>query len=233
MKPNEIDKDGVASLTGERAAWILSLDAKPGSTFRAGLIDGATGSATVTSLSEQSVTVKCLFDQAATPPPVLSVILAMPRPKALKRILRTAGEFGLKELILVNANFVEPEYFGSHLLEEKFSREILIQGMSQSGTTHMPRISIHRRLRPFVEDEIDTLFNEETKILAHPAPEPTPCPFPSDGKHVVAIGPERGWIPWEIEMFQRAGFSLFSLGGKFLRTETAFTVAAGLFALRK
>lgn len=44
---------------------------------------------------------------------------------------------------------------------------------------------------------------------------------------VVAVGPEGGWTPGEVEAFQKAGFSPVNLGPHVLRAETAaLTVAA-------
>ncbi|HKY32022.1 MAG TPA: RsmE family RNA methyltransferase, partial [Candidatus Polarisedimenticolia bacterium] len=45
---------------------------------------------------------------------------------------------------------------------------------------------------------------------------------------VLAVGPEGGWAPAEIEAAGRAGFTAATLGRRVLRTETAGIVAVAL-----
>lgn len=48
---------------------------------------------------------------------------------------------------------------------------------------------------------------------------------------VLAIGPEGGWVPPEVELFKAAGFLPFHMGDKILRTETAFIALLSQVAL--
>ncbi len=41
---------------------------------------------------------------------------------------------------------------------------------------------------------------------------------------VVAVGPEGGWLPQEVQQFVDRGFLLYPLGERILRTDTAVTV---------
>jgi RsmE family RNA methyltransferase len=38
---------------------------------------------------------------------------------------------------------------------------------------------------------------------------------------VLAIGPEGGWTPYELDKLQACGFKLFGMGKRILRTDTA------------
>jgi RsmE family RNA methyltransferase len=44
---------------------------------------------------------------------------------------------------------------------------------------------------------------------------------------LVAIGPEGGFIPYEVSLLQAAGLKPVSLGARILRVETAVAVALG------
>ena len=62
-------------------------------------------------------------------------------------------------------------------------------------------------------------------MLAHP---PAPQVAPNlAGRATVAIGPEGGWVPFEIQLLEQHGFTLFSLGPRPLRVEVALPYALG------
>ena len=62
----------------------------------------------------------------------LCLVLALPRPKMLRRILRSVAEFGVAELHLINSYRVEKSYWQSPVLEGGAIREYLLQGLEQS-----------------------------------------------------------------------------------------------------
>ncbi|NIP44236.1 MAG: RNA methyltransferase, partial [candidate division Zixibacteria bacterium] len=47
----------------------------------------------------------------------------------------------------------------------------------------------------------------------------------SSGRILLAIGPEGGWVPFEIEMMQNHGFQKCTLGRWILRVEHAVTAS--------
>ena len=49
------------------------------------------------------------------------------------------------------------------------------------------------------------------------------CPHLIDDACVLAIGPEGGFIPYEVEKLEEAGFDRIHLGSRILRVETAVT----------
>jgi 16S rRNA (uracil1498-N3)-methyltransferase len=56
--------------------------------------------------------------------------------------------------------------------------------------------------------------------------------LPAEGEIVVAVGPEGGVAPDELDAFAAAGARLASLGPTVLRTSTAGTVAVGVVLSR-
>ena len=93
---------------------------------------------------------------------------------------------------------------------------------------------VRERFRPFVEDELDTVFGTEAlRLLPHP---PAQQPLHRVGvqqapRVVMAVGPDGGWVPFEAELLEAHGFRPFSLGPRILRVETAVPVLLGQLAL--
>jgi RsmE family RNA methyltransferase len=83
--------------------------------------------------------------------------------------------------------------------------------------------------KPFVEDELPALCAGSACLVAHPAANAAPPRDPA-GPITLAIGPEGGFIPYEIDKLRELGFSPFALGERILRVETAVTaILAKLF----
>ena len=200
--------------------------ARVGDTLRVGESDGRTGAAEILQISDDAVTLDVTLNQ---PPPQklpLSLALALPRPKMLRRILRNVAEFGVAELHLINSFRVEKSYWQSPVLKAATVREYLLQGLEQSRDTGLPAVHYHRRFKPFVEDSLPDILEGKHALLAHPGKHP-PCPRGITGNTLLVIGPEGGFIPYEAEQLQFAGCQTVSFGPRILRVENAITFALG------
>jgi RsmE family RNA methyltransferase len=225
IEPREL-REGTVTLTDRRAAHIRkTLRGKEGDTIRVGIINGLTGSGLITGIAPGLVT---LAIATATPPPPktpTSLIMALPRPIMLKRVLAQAASLGVDRIFLINANRVEKSFFKASLLADDNLREYLRLGLEQAVDTVLPTISIHPRFRPFVEDQLPELSrNRPVRLVAHPGGNDALAPalFPaSNSPALLAIGPEGGWGDFEIDLFRRQGFRCFSLGPRILRVDTA------------
>jgi 16S rRNA (uracil1498-N3)-methyltransferase len=128
-------------------------------------------------------------------------------------------------IVLLRADKVERYYFDSHVLDPEFYTKLLLEGLQQAKCTHLPEVLIRPRFKPFVEDELDTLFPCQLKLLADPSGEKLLADFfQSDhgsDRVVIAIGPEGGWTPYELSQLQEHDFQLFGMGRRILRTDTA------------
>ncbi|WP_372795248.1 16S rRNA (uracil(1498)-N(3))-methyltransferase [Pontiella sp.] len=224
LQPEEVN-DSRAVLTDERARHIRKvLKAAPGKELRIGLVDGPLGTGTVESVDSSSVGLRCAFELTDPPRPRVDLLLAMPRPKVLKRMWAQLAALGVGRIVLLRAEKVERYYFDSHVIEPDFYRKLLMEGLQQARCTHLPSVQIEPLFKPYVEDRLDADFSSHWKILADPSghkplnqlPKPDP-----EQRIVLAVGPEGGWTPYELEMLCGRGFELFSLGGRILRTDTA------------
>ncbi len=217
-------------LHGARAGHVRDVyGAQPGKRLRAGEIDGDIGEATLLSSDTDSVTL--VFEPKRPPPQKrpLTVVLALPRPKMLRRMLHTVAEIGVRELHLVNTRRVEKSFWQSGLLAGATLESYLIKGLEQSVDTVLPRLYLHRGFRPFAEDRLPGLAATRRALLAHPGADSS-CPA-GDGIRdtLLMIGPEAGFIDFEVVLAQRAGLLPVSLGSRILRTETALSALLGRF----
>lgn len=90
-------------------------------------------------------------------------------------------------------------------------------------------MEIRRRFKPFAEDELSSLVKGTVALAGHPGA-PTACPRNIDGPATITIGPEGGFIPYEIDLLARAGFLPVSFGTRTLRVEQAIPFIAGKMA---
>src|SRR5690606_28312505 len=91
------------------------------------------------------------------PPPAklpLTLLLALPRPKMLKRVLQTVASMGVPRLVLLNSYRVEKSFWQTPFLTPEAIREQLILGLEQSRDTVLPEVWIEKRFKPFVEDQL-------------------------------------------------------------------------------
>jgi RsmE family RNA methyltransferase len=225
IDPAELGPDRAAILADRRAEHIRGvLKARPGDRLRIGLIDGPLGIGIVTALDAGRVELACEFESALPPaPPPLDLLLALPRPKVMKRLWSVLAQFSVRRVGLVNAEKVERPYFDSHVLEPAFVREHLLEGCEQVGATRLPVVSVHRRFKPFVEDELAAWSPGTRRILAHPGA-PSILKEAAAGSSeglLLAVGPEGGWNDFERELLAAHGFGIAGLAGGPLRTDVA------------
>ncbi|MDM8192233.1 16S rRNA (uracil(1498)-N(3))-methyltransferase [Pseudomonas koreensis] len=193
-----------------------------GDSLRVGRINGLMGSAELLRLEAGEAELRVSLDQ---PPPVklpLTLVLALPRPKMLRRVFQTVATMGVAKVILVNSYRVEKSFWQTPFLEPEAIREQLILGLEQARDTVLPEIVIEKRFKPFVEDRLPAIAEGTLGLVGHPGNFP-PCPRALSEPVTLAIGPEGGWIPYEIDLLAKSGLQPVQLGERILRVETAVT----------
>ncbi|WP_028631949.1 16S rRNA (uracil(1498)-N(3))-methyltransferase [Pseudomonas parafulva] len=193
-----------------------------GDSLRVGRISGMMGKATVLRLAPHEAELEVSFDQ---PPPAklpLTLVLAVPRPKMLRRLFQTVATLGVPRLILVNSYKVEKSFWQTPFLHPDAIRENLILGLEQARDTVLPEVIIEKRFKPFVEDRLPAIAAGTLGLVGHPGPY-SACPRAVEQAVTLAIGPEGGWIPYEVDLLANAGLAPVQLGDRILRVETAVT----------
>ena len=220
---------GVATFGGVRAQHVLDvLHGEVGQTLKTGEIDGMIGTGEIVAIGRDAdggpvVSVRTYHD-AESPRPWADLVLAPPRPRAMKRLLPQLAAMGVGRIVLVGARKVEKDFWGATLLKEENYRPLFVEGLMQAGTSIMPTLETRRNFRRFVADELDALFPTARRIVAHPYAAQSQSPrtsSPAAGRLLLAIGPEGGWTDDEVAMLEAKGFERHSLGPRILRTDTA------------
>lgn len=240
----ELDAEQRVTLTDRRGRHLQRvLKVAVGDRVRAGILDGPRGAAIVEAMAvngDDLRTTLRLDCTEAVPRPSIDLLLALPRPKVLKRLWAQLAAMGVGRIILVNASRVEHNYFATHWIDARYYRPLLIEGLEQAGDTLLPEVRIERRFRPCIEDTLGE-YAHGKRWVAHPerAPEvatpagvhgrrrqvglvaPLAAPGATGARRLLAVGPEGGWIPFELDLLIQNGFQPFSLGARTLRTDTA------------
>ena len=205
---------------------VETLRVTPGQTVRAGLIDGPVGTARVVTHEPQSTVLSVQLTDTPPAPLPATLLLALPRPKVVRRLLQGVAAFGVKRLVLINTARVDKSYWQSPYLSPESIHEQLLLGLEQARDTQLPTVLLRPRFRPFVEDELPALAGDSLRLVAHPD-SAGPCPANVPGAVTLAIGPEGGFIPFEIDLLAGQGFGPVHLGPRPLRVETAVPALLG------
>ena len=241
-------QDGIATFGGERAEHVMNvLHGEIGQVLKTGEINGPIGTSVITGISSSlvphpsslSITVRCAHTEKSILP-WIDLILAPPRPRVMKRLLPQLATMGVGRIFLVGAKKVEKDFWGATLLKPENYRPLLIDGLMQSGTSILPTLETRRNFRKFVKEELDGLWPESRRIVAHPygADSTRISANMANAREsfveirsiredscsetvVLAVGPEGGWTDDEIALLEEHGFVRYSLGSRILRTDTA------------
>ena len=223
--------DGIATFGGERAEHVMNvLHGEVGQVLKTGEIGGFIGTGVITgitrppsSVSSPEITVACSHDKRSLRPWV-DLILAPPRPRVMKRLLPQRATMGVGRIFLVGAKKVEKDFWGATLLKPENYRPLLVDGLMQAGTSILPTLETRRNFRKFVKEELDTLWPEAKRIVAHPYDGNRTIEQPERSNNraiLLAVGPEGGWTDEEVTLLEEHGFARYSLGSRILRTDTA------------
>jgi RsmE family RNA methyltransferase len=230
VEPDELRADGTCALADRRAHHLRDvLGAKVGAELRAGVLGGGLGRARVVADDGETITIALTID--APPPPRLEVelVLAVPRPKVLTRVIEACAAFGARRVDLTNAWRVDKSYLRSPRLAPAALAQAARLGAEQGATTHVPELVVHDRLMALLDARFPAPGG--LRLIAHPGAPPIERAVTAPGPVVLAIGPEGGWIARELETFVARGFAPVSLGAPILRVESAVAAALGQLML--
>jgi RsmE family RNA methyltransferase len=220
----ETNDSGDVSLFGARAAHLINvLKVAPGDRVRLGVLDGPCGVGAVQSIDHGSVQLRCTFDATVPSRPRVDLLLALPRPKVMRRLWAQIAALGVGQIILTNAERVERNYFDTHVISAECYRPLLIEGLQQARDTRLPRVSVHRQFKVLVEDDLDGLFANGLRLVADPgASQPVSAVMRDrEDRLLLAVGPEGGWNDFETNLLEEHGFQRIGMGPRTLRTDTA------------
>ena len=221
---NETKHDAI-TVKDYRARHIIKIiKAQKDDTLITGEINGSQGISRIQQITPNSVTFTDITHTQTNSRPQVDLVMALPRPIMLKRVLAQAATFGINHLSLINSNRVEKSFFSSSTIHPEKIDQYLITGLEQACNTMLPTVSIHKRFRPFIEDKLSIYMqNYACSGLAHPNTSTTIdhiIPPGSPGQILLVIGPEGGWIDYEVERFKDLGITPFTMGKRILRVDS-------------
>lgn len=213
------------------------LGAQVGDTIKIGQLGGNLGTAIIEQMAADSIQL-CDVQLNTAPPAKLevTVVLALPRPKVLRRLIIDMTALGVRDIVLINSYRSQKSYWQSPMLDRL--DEFVLEGLQQGVDTIAPNITLQKRFKPFVEDELAGLIDKHA-IVAHPYSELSllaylqqlpvflTTPLKSILPNIVCIGSEGGWIDYEIELLTANGCQAVNIGSRVLRTEAAVNVILG------
>ena len=225
LEPDEVGDSGEVRLSGARAAHLMNvLHVAPGHQVRIGILDGPLGVGTVQAIDEGTIALRCALESNVPPRPRVDLLLAVPRPKVMRRLWAQIAALGVGQIILTNAERVERNFFDTHILTPESYRPLLVEGLQQARDTRLPAVSVHRQFKVLVEDQLDALFRRGLRVVADPAATRLfgeVVRERSEGRVLLAIGPEGGWNAFELGLLEAHGFTSVGMGPRTLRTDTA------------
>ncbi|WP_106390840.1 16S rRNA (uracil(1498)-N(3))-methyltransferase [Enhygromyxa salina] len=228
LEPNDFVSEGHVRLVDRRLVHARKhLRVALGDRLRVGLLDEGEGPAAanighgeVLRCDREALELRVELGHAPPPPSAVTLAIALPRPPTLDKVLQQGTALGIKRFLLFHSARVEKSYWGASALEPASVRRQLLLGLEQSVDTVLPRVELHRRFRPFVEDRLTALRERGPVLVADPEA-PRSCPRALAGPLCLVLGPEGGFVPFERERFAALGDELVGLGPRILRVETA------------
>ena len=228
----ELDDTQEVWLRGSRAEHIRSvLRLGVGDQIRMTCVNGPRGMGTIREWQEDGVRVACVWGEVPLRP-TLHLLLAMPRPKVLRRLWAQIAALGVNHIHLIGADRVERCYFDSHIVQPDMYAPLLLEGLAQSGGSWMPNVKVYPRFNSFFKEVLPTVYSDHLKWVADPGEKATFMDQLSgnykEKEWLLAVGPEGGWSTSEFELFTAHGFLSVGLGSRILRSDTATISLLGM-----
>lgn len=222
----EITADKTLSLAAEEAKHARKvLRLMPGAEVEITNGNGLLAKAKILDLYGDQMTVQILSVTKAQPSTPIHLWQALLKGPKMDWLLEKAGEIGVHTLQPMETKFS----LADSERGERWER-ILHSAAKQSGNPFLPKLEPAAKL-PFLLSSIS-----ENSLKVYLDPYVGNClltclnspPNPSPSNIVLALGPEGGFSPEELNLLKRAGFQGARLLPYILRGETAGIVAAGI-----
>ncbi|MEQ1310752.1 16S rRNA (uracil(1498)-N(3))-methyltransferase [Acinetobacter sp. XH1639] len=228
LEPNQITTtDNIWQIENQRQLQHLQqhIQLNCGDTLKVGVRNGQRYLTEVISVSEQQIRIRSIQVEAIPAKLPVHLILALPRPKVLRRIIMDAVTLGVERISLIHSYRVDKSYWQSPFLQQL--DDYMTLGLEQAGDTIAPEIQLYKRFKPFVEDVLPTFISDQKPAyVAHPYAEQQ-MPYAIQHSCHLIVGPEGGFIPYEVDLLIKNGCQAMSLGNRILRTETAVSHILG------
>jgi 16S rRNA (uracil1498-N3)-methyltransferase len=217
--------EGRAWITGQNATHLARvLRAHAGQQFLIAA-EGVSRVGTIVSVSETQVEFTLGPAIAEIRLPQVVVVLSIYKFDRLEWAIEKLTELGVASILPVISRRTEPHLAKSAEKRVERWRRIAHEAAQQSRRPGAPEIDLPVPLSKAmakIEGRRIVLSELEENVSLKSALAGSPPPI------TLALGPEGGWAPEELEAFRGAGWVAASLGGTILRAETAAIAAVAV-----
>ena len=231
IKPDTGSRIYSVRLTGHRHQYLINRHqiTSVGTTVKAGIIGGLLGSATLVSVTADASELEFQIDANMLVPPrsKTRMIIGVPRPQTVKKIIQVAASFGVSSIDFVLFEKSIKSYLSSAIWSHESLQVEVLESLEQVADTVAPTIAIHPRAHEFFNEiKNDPLVDQSEKIIFDSIGSVFNRDVNStDTSYTVAFGPEAGFIDSERALFKEFGFKIHTLGPRMLRLEHAACAA--------
>lgn len=224
LSEDDFIREDLVRLYGRRAEYLRECVKRwPGKVFRVGKVRGPLGTGRLREVEGESVVLEVQFSDPPVSLPLSQVhlVIALPRPQILKKVLEYGASFGVERMVFIRSERSQKSYFHSKLLQPERTFYHLALGLEQAAHTHLPRVEYVYHSGDFWRNHFVEFSAFPAKFLLHP----TATSYLFGGVSfsslpvVCAIGPEGGWSEEELRRF--VGFQPIGLGPNIFRVEVA------------
>lgn len=212
--------DSTLPTSDPRARHILDvLHRSPGDNFDVGFTDGKMGKARLVDAGAAELRLSVAWTGKAPELYPLTAIVGMPRPQTGRRLLRELTSLGLRRLVFCGTDRSEPGYGESKLWTTREFERHIRSGAEQAFNPRLPELEIVADLGAaieLIERQCDRVAMDNYEAHASLS-----TWRPRRGSLTIAFGAERGWSAKERDLLRENGFSVFHVGERVLRLETA------------
>ena len=117
-----------------------------GDSFDAGIVNGASGTAEILSVSPQGMEFRFVANGDGKPLHPVTMIIGFPRPIQLKRLLRDIASLGVSQVHLCGTELGEKSYLKATLSQPEELHAMLKDGSIQAKSTHVPQVFVHQNV---------------------------------------------------------------------------------------
>jgi len=128
-----------------------------GDTLKVGIREGRRYLTQIVSISDERIQLNPLQEEEVPAKHPVTLIVAMPRPKVLRRLIMDAVTLGVEKIILLHSYRVDKSYWQTPFLQQLDHYVTL--GLEQAGDTIAPKIELYKRFKPFVEDVLPSIIS--------------------------------------------------------------------------
>lgn len=227
VKPDQVNPDGTFTASADQSEHIACiLHAQQGDRIKVGVLGGKIGFAELVEPSKKRAVLKILsLDREPPQKKDLRFVIALPRPQSFKKCLHFLASAGIPEACFIQTARVEKSYWNSAAMTDDAIEKEIFLGLEQGVDTIPPQLHFFQSFRDWKNSEFCQKFTGR-RLIAHPV-NASPCPVSLPDPALIAIGPEGGFVPQELDIFKELGFECVELGAYILRVEFALAYISG------